>query len=57
MLLVADMSKEQVKILWDEEDVAENYNHKIAEDMKPLLPCFFIDRIANSYTQALGISI
>ena len=55
MLLVADLSSKNVKILWDENDVAEHFGEQIASDMKPLLPCHFIQRISEAYIDALAV--
>ncbi len=55
MLIVADFANSNVKVLWDENDVQSLFGKKLAEAMKPILPCHFIDRIADSYLKALKL--
>lgn len=53
MLLVTDFSKNMVKVLWDENDVSAIFGKNIANEMVPILPCRFVERITSSYLQAL----
>ena len=56
MLIIADFSNPQVKILWDEKDVAKIFGGEIANLMQKILPCNFIDGITTSYSRALELT-
>jgi hypothetical protein len=55
MLIVADFALPKVKILWDEADVLTKFDNHMAESMKELLPCNFVDNITRSYVDALRL--
>lgn len=56
MLIVADFSKKNVKILWDEADVTKAFSAELANQMKPLLPSGFDQRISSAYLSALQVN-
>jgi len=53
MLLVADFSRDTVKVLWDKNDVSQIFGKDIANAMFPILPCYFVERLTESYLKAL----
>jgi hypothetical protein len=55
MLIVADFKNPKVKVLWNENEVHSIFGPEIARAMSPLLPCYFIDRITESYVKALEL--
>lgn len=48
-LVVADFSKPEVRVLWTEAEVAENFGDEVARSMIDLLPGTFTDRIVESF--------